>query len=81
MCIHYHPRVADQCREDRAEQVSDKTRANFCDYYAPNARAYQAPDQDATSQARDQLDALFGGDSETPKSDVPSDLEDLFKKD
>jgi hypothetical protein len=34
-CRFYDPTLADACREPQAERVLDKTRANFCDYFAP----------------------------------------------
>jgi hypothetical protein len=34
-CRFYDPRLADACREPQAERLVDKTRANFCDYFAP----------------------------------------------
>jgi hypothetical protein len=33
-CRFYAPGLADGCREPQAERVPDKTRANFCDYFA-----------------------------------------------
>ena len=85
MCVHYDPRVADQCREERAEQVTNKELANFCDYYAPNPDPHRPGKADATDEARRQLDALFGGgepgEPSTSSSGVPKELEDLFRKD
>ena len=37
-CRFYDPQVADACREPQAERVTDKARANFCDYFAPADR-------------------------------------------
>jgi len=34
-CRFHAPSLADGCREPQAERVADKTRANFCDYFAP----------------------------------------------
>ena len=66
-CRHYDPRVAEQCREERADPPLEKTRANFCDYLEPEPRAWQPPRRDpATEQARAELEALFGG---TPPAD------------
>jgi len=57
MCRHYAPGKAKQCMEPMAEEVKDKTRANFCDWFQPApaaaARAAGNPDRGA-------LDALFG---------------------
>jgi len=32
-CIHHDARVAEQCRERRADLVHDKHMANFCEYF------------------------------------------------
>ncbi len=32
-CAHYDPRVAQQCRERRAEPVLEKHVGNFCEYF------------------------------------------------
>jgi hypothetical protein len=52
--------VAKQCREPTAEEVSDKTRANFCDFFAPRPGAYLAPDISAAERSRLELEKLFG---------------------
>jgi hypothetical protein len=36
--------VAKQCRETVAEEVKDKERANFCDYFKPRAGAHSKTD-------------------------------------
>ncbi|TCS73788.1 hypothetical protein EDC61_10110 [Sulfuritortus calidifontis] len=61
LCRHYDPAKAKQCREPVAEDVKDKTRANFCDWFQPKAGAYATPAK--TTGARAELDALFGGDT------------------
>ena len=43
MCVDYDTRVAKHCREPTADEVSDKTRANFCDHFKPRPGAYTAP--------------------------------------
>lgn len=59
LCRHYDPRVADMCREDRAERVTDKERANFCDYFTPMPGAFK-PSGTAAAEARNRLASLFG---------------------
>lgn len=61
MCASYDPGVAGQCTEDRAEDVTDKERANFCDYFVLVSGAYHPQDEVAQQAARAELDALFGG--------------------
>ncbi len=63
LCRHYDPRVADMCREERAENVSNKERANFCDYFAPAPGAYKPAQMTAAEAAKQRLAALFGEQS------------------
>ena len=63
MCVDYDPQVAKQCREPTAEEVSDKTHANFCDFFKPRPGAYTAPNTLAVERSRSELDKLFGGGS------------------
>lgn len=64
LCRFYARGVADQCREERAESVSDKEKANFCDYFEPRADAYHhvpsRDKRDVQDDARAQLAELFG---------------------
>ena len=90
MCEYYDSRVAGSCREDRAEDVSDKKRANFCDFFKPRPNAYRPRDTEATKVARTELDALFGvsptqaenttkGEVERSEADIArEELEKLF---
>lgn len=38
-CRFYRPGISNDCQEPIADHVADKTRANFCDYFAPNPQA------------------------------------------
>ena len=60
MCVDYDVRVAKHCREPTAEEVNNKTQANFCDHFKPRAAAYTPPDKAAADKARGDLEALFG---------------------
>jgi len=60
MCADYDTSVAKHCREPTAEEVSDKTQANFCDFFKPRAGAYTPPDTAAMDKARAELEKLFG---------------------
>ncbi len=86
LCEFHDASVAKACREPVAEEVKDKTRANFCDYFRPRPGAYAAPDGAAT-EARSELEALFGGSGEpaapaaaqgSPDDAARARLEDLF---
>ena len=79
MCEFFDPNVPRQCREDDAEDVTEKERLNFCDYYKPTESAFDAKRKRESDAAHAQLDALFGdGDAPEPDSDA-SAAEDLFK--
>jgi hypothetical protein len=60
-CVFYEPGIYNECREPQAERVLDKTRANFCDFYAPGRAAAGAgrPPGEGTGGARAELEALF----------------------
>lgn len=84
MCEWYSLHVAKYCRETVAEEVKEKERANFCDYFKPRPGAYSAGNIDAATKAQAEFDALFGGGK---RSDQPSaadraraELEALFGK-
>ena len=64
MCEFFDPGVAEQCREDDAEEVKNKEGANFCDYFRPIAGAHDSSYVSAETQARSQLDSMFGATEE-----------------
>ena len=63
MCVEYDEQVAKHCREPTAEEVTDKTAANFCDFFRPKPGAYIPRDTRAAERARSELEKLFGGKS------------------
>ena len=60
MCRHYDTAKTKQCRETAADDVKDKTRANFCGWFQPRPGAY-ATSKGGDGDAKAKLDALFGG--------------------
>jgi hypothetical protein len=70
MCVHFAPRLAEQCDGEQTEPPTDKTAANFCDFFALARRG--GPDgaeagdaEDPERLARERLDALFGGSGDS----------------
>jgi hypothetical protein len=57
-CAHHDPGAANECRESQAERVSERERANRCDWFAPRTGA-GAGAADPRQAARSALDALF----------------------
>jgi len=62
MCIHFDRAVPGQCREDGAEDVTEKERSNFCDWFTPSEAAFDPARKAESDAARDALAALFGDD-------------------
>ena len=83
MCINFDKHVPKQCREDDAEEVVEKARLNFCDWFIPSDTAFDPSKKVGDERAKAALDALFGsdvdaiGDEQTDSS--LSDAEQLFK--
>jgi hypothetical protein len=58
MCVFYDGRGG--CEEEQAEDVSDKERANFCDYFKPSSKSHEVTSQQNTGNAKAKFAALFG---------------------
>ncbi len=61
-CISYDSRVAQQCRDRRADPVAEKHLANYCEYFEMVRREYRPPAQDVSREdkARETLKKLLG---------------------
>jgi hypothetical protein len=57
-CQHHDPNAHNECREPNTEWVSDRERANHCEYFAPSARG-GGKAAEAAAKAKSQLDGLF----------------------
>ena len=64
MCSFFDARVTRQCREDGAEDVTDKERPNFCDWFKPSDAAFDPNRKSEADAAVSALDALFGGNGD-----------------
>ena len=84
-CRHYAENLSDGCREDRADFVLDKDKANFCDYFNANPNAFIASDDSEARAARAKLAELFGEeppisedkDKQSPQSEADKALAEL----
>jgi len=56
-CTFYQPGIANNCRETIAEPVTDKQRANFCDYFEPGKQTHSttATNAENLTKAADDL--------------------------
>jgi hypothetical protein len=61
-CGSHDPRLAQQCRDDRADPVAEKHLANYCEYFDFAPREFVPPKtEDAREKkARDALKKLLG---------------------
>ena len=80
LCIYYDPSVPRSCREDGAEEVKEKERPNFCDWFKPASAAHDTSLSAGDAMARSELDALFGEGEAPPAADDTSTAEALFRK-
>ncbi len=80
MCEFYDTSVAKSCREPVAEEVTDKERANFCDYFRGRPGVRTAGGGGEADAARAQLDAMFGIEADTPGKGSASDAESLMER-
>ncbi len=81
MCDFFDAHVPKQCIEDDAEEVTEKERPNFCDWFKPGIIAFDAKRAGDAAKAEGGLAALFGDGDEpqAEKDQFQSDAEDLFK--
>ncbi len=60
-CVHHDPRVAEQCKEKRAELVHEKSMANFCEYFDMVTRVWAGKGANKREdEARARLKKLLG---------------------
>lgn len=59
LCMEYDVAYAKHCREPTAEEVRQKTEANFCDHFKPKRGAFVAKDGAEAARAQSALEALF----------------------
>ena len=59
MCRYFDASVPRQCLEDGAEDVRDKDRLNFCDWFKPSEIAFDASRKDEEDEAKSAAEDLF----------------------
>ena len=80
MCVYFDPAVPKQCREDDAEEVQEKERANFCEWFKPNKSAFDSSYSASEAKAKNDLAGLFGDDAPANAADDElSEADKLFK--
>jgi hypothetical protein len=81
MCRHFDQAAVHQCLEDDAEEVGNKERVNFCEWFVPSEGAFDPTAKAEADRARESLDALFGeGDTPTDGPDSAlSEADKLFR--
>ena len=64
MCLNFDSAVPRQCREDGAEDVKEKERPNFCEWFKPSPNAFDPGRKSEADAAKAALAALFGADND-----------------
>lgn len=80
MCEFYDTSVAKSCREPVAEEVTDKERANFCDYFRGQPGVHAAGGAGEAERARAQLESMFGIEGEAGDKLSADDAESLMER-
>ena len=62
LCLYFDRTVPRQCREDGAEDVTEKERSNFCDWFKPSEAAFDPNRKAEADAAKEALAGLFGDD-------------------
>lgn len=81
MCRYFDTTVPKQCMEDDAEEVKEKDRVNFCDWFKPSPNAFDPQRASQEAAARSKLAALFGETESTPEheDEIMRKARDLFR--
>jgi hypothetical protein len=82
MCLYYDDTVPKKCTEDDAEEVTEKERANFCDWFKPGSDTFDPVRASKAAKAQSALASLFGDDESVEPGDEDDQLkqaEDLFR--
>ena len=56
-CVHHDPSAYNECRESSSERVSERERANRCDYFSPGSA--EGGGGSPRDESRAALEALF----------------------
>jgi hypothetical protein len=81
MCRFFDESVPKSCLEDDAEEVYEKEKANFCEWFKPSPTAFNPQRAEEAARAGSQLAALFGdgGEADSSGDDLTKAADDLFK--
>jgi hypothetical protein len=58
-CEFYDPYAHNRCKEPQAEYVSDREKANFCDYFRFRSSEKNGAQMEAKEKAKAEWEALF----------------------
>lgn len=58
-CSNYEPSAHNRCREPQTEWISDREKANFCDFFIPNRLTESLNKKGKRDDVRKAFDDLF----------------------
>ncbi len=81
MCVYFDKNVTKQCTEDDAEEVMDKEKVNFCEWFKPAYGVFDSIGAAHAARSKNALEELFGDGADTETADDPriAAADDLFK--
>ena len=83
MCGYWDSQIRTGCKEERAEEIRDREKANFCEWFLPSTEVFDPERANQAHKAEQDLASLFGESSGTTQAEANDSLvqsaEDLFK--
>ena len=83
LCKYHDPERTVYCLEDRADPPIQKENSNFCDYFSPSSKAFNAGGAIKSADSKAKLESLFGSseeDSSSSDNDVIESKEEEAKR-
>lgn len=75
-CVFYDTGAHHECREEQAEWVKEKDRANFCSYFSARTSTAQVSEAE---KALSKLQSLFGGNNAVSSAKASGVKEELAR--
>ncbi len=58
-CDFYDPKIYNECRETAADRVTEKDKANYCEFFIPTTKGEQGTVANPVDEAKRKLEELF----------------------
>lgn len=58
-CDFFDPNIYNECRETAADRVTDKDKANYCEFFVPSTKSEKQATHNPVDEAKRKLEELF----------------------